>query len=80
MSSKRYLPKNNTGSVAKWWQLLQIWQKIGSWMIYKSEFYLQRSDVVCKKHYAHKARFYPYLPPQEEERDWLEENQQKLSS
>ncbi|WP_289500465.1 hypothetical protein [Gloeocapsopsis sp. IPPAS B-1203] len=40
-------------------------------MIYKSE-YLQRSNSAYKDRYAHKARFYTYLPSAEEERDWLE--------
>ncbi|MBE9189390.1 hypothetical protein IQ230_03220 [Gloeocapsopsis crepidinum LEGE 06123] len=72
MSSKQYSPKNKTSSAAELWQLLQaLCQRIGSWMIYKSEFYLQRSEPAYKDQYAHKARLYTYLPS-EEERDWLE--------
>jgi hypothetical protein len=74
MDDKQYLPKRETSSAARLWQLLQnLWQRVGSWMVYKSEFYLQRGDIANKDQYAHKARLYTYLPSEEEERDWLED-------
>lgn len=44
------------------------WQRLSAFMVLPEDASVKHSDTT----YSAKARFYPYLPADEEARDWLE--------
>ncbi|MDA0267963.1 MAG: hypothetical protein O3A14_13635 [Cyanobacteria bacterium] len=54
-------------------RLRQYWQTLLGFMVQRSCDAPQFSANPFQRRYAAKARFYSYLPPSEEQRDWLEQ-------
>jgi hypothetical protein len=52
----------------------ETWRMICDFMTDKS---IAANPPLCQ--YDRKARFYPYLPPREEQRDWLEKQYERSS-
>lgn len=54
------------------WQFLQRhWQALSGFMVQKAPTTTILHPAQCR--YSAKGRFYAYLPPSEEQRDWLEQ-------
>ncbi|OWY67856.1 hypothetical protein B7486_29490 [cyanobacterium TDX16] len=52
--------------------LRAIWHEATNFIIAKSDIYFLPPTAVKNDTYARKARFYAFLPAEEEQRDWLE--------
>lgn len=69
-SLKLELPISFSDSWSKRWQW--VWRSFATFMVHKPQ--LQTIKNISQSDYARKVRFYSYLSPIEEERDWLEKS------
>lgn len=61
--------------------LLQVvWHEFANFIVEKSALDFQPTTAVENDKYAKKARFYVFLPAEEEQRDWLERTYCKSKS
>ncbi len=73
-------PSNVTPVQAVFGQWGMLWQSLrnhcktlANFMVHRSHGLPQAPDPASRHQYRAKARFYAYLPPSEEQRDWLEQ-------
>lgn len=76
---QRQSVQNQPHGLERLWQLCSLlWQQANAFMVHSPEV-LPLAEGSDRGNYEGKARFYAYLPPLEEQRDWLEKIYRKSS-